>query len=81
MLQKITGGRTMTGDPVYPAENVSDRVVEQVLRGRSGKLFIPEGQYYISFLKFLPTWCMDLVLFGRGRGRRREARVKAEARS
>jgi hypothetical protein len=47
--------------PLYPAENVSARVVQHVLQGRSGKLFMPESGYYLSFMKALPNWCFDLL--------------------
>jgi all-trans-retinol dehydrogenase (NAD+) len=45
------------GLPVYPPENVSEAVVEQVLKGRSGKLYIPEGRvYFLSFVRSWPEW-------------------------
>lgn len=50
-----------SGLPIFPAENVSSKVVEQVLKGRSGKLFMPESDYYVSFIKALPHWCFDLI--------------------
>ena len=67
-------------DVIYPAENVSKKVVQQVLQAKSGKLFMPEGQYWVSFMKFAPIWLMDLIVFLRASKKRKEmARAAAEA--
>lgn len=84
MLSTITGGDSSrtANDKIYPPENVANKVVEQVLNARSDKLFIPEDQYYVSFIKFLPTWVVDLAMFSRMTKRRqameKAARVKVD---
>lgn len=50
-----------SGIALLPAQNVADKVVKQVLEGRSGKLFMPESDYYLSFIKSLPIWVFDLI--------------------
>ncbi|KPI42288.1 Epidermal retinol dehydrogenase 2 [Cyphellophora attinorum] len=70
MLGDIFGKSSRTStDMIYPPENVSRKVVEQVLQARSGKLFIPENEYYLSFWKFAPTWLVDLLIFARNKKR------------
>ncbi|KAF2636490.1 NAD(P)-binding protein [Massarina eburnea CBS 473.64] len=43
------------------ATDVSDRVVDRVLKGRSGILYIPSSHERLAGLRFLPTWTTDLV--------------------
>lgn len=61
MIKDFRHAVQKSGLPLHPAANVANKVVEQVLRGRSGKLFMPESDYYLSFVKALPMWAFDLV--------------------
>lgn len=62
MIQQFRTSLNRSGLKLYPAENVSTKVVEQVLQGRSGKLYMPErSAYHLSFIKALPTWFFDLI--------------------
>lgn len=66
MIKNITGGARSTV-PLFPPQDVADKVVEQVLNGRSGKQFMPKGQYWVSFVKYLPTWTVDILMYLRTR--------------
>lgn len=58
------------GIKVDPATNVSRVVVEQVLKGRSGRLHIPEAHKWLAGNRSWPLWIQDLVK-GDWRGKRR----------
>ncbi|KIW89360.1 uncharacterized protein Z519_10214 [Cladophialophora bantiana CBS 173.52] len=45
-----------------PASNVSDAVVEQVLAGRSGQIFVPRTEEGRAGLRNWPLWLQDAVL-------------------
>lgn len=60
MIKEFRTAVRRTGMPLYPAENVSRKVVEHVLQGRSGKLYVPESMYRLSFSKMLPVWFFDM---------------------
>lgn len=62
MINKFRTAVRKSGLALHPPENVSRKIVEQVLKGRSGKLYMPESQYYVSFLKMLPVWFSDMLL-------------------
>jgi all-trans-retinol dehydrogenase (NAD+) len=82
MLGDIFGKSSRTStDMIHPPENVSREVVEQVLQARSGKLFIPENEYYLSFWKFAPTWLVDLLIFARNKKRLKMLAKAAKAAS
>lgn len=59
-----------SGMSVFPAENVSRMVVDQVLKGCSGKLYVPDSFYIVSFIKMLPPWFGD-AFFGHVKRSRR----------
>lgn len=61
MIKDFRNVLQKSGLTLHPAANVADKVVEQVLKGRSGKLFMPESDYYLSFVKALPIWAFDLL--------------------
>jgi len=46
-----------------PPINVSNRIVEQVLKGRSGRLVVPKSEERKTGLRNWPRWVQDL-LFG-----------------
>ena len=46
-----------------PATNVTDLVVEQVLKARSGRLHVPKGQEKWAGIGHWPLWVKD-ILFG-----------------
>jgi all-trans-retinol dehydrogenase (NAD+) len=46
-----------------PASNVSDLVLENVLNGRSGQIFVPKDQVRNSKMRTYPIWMQD-ALFG-----------------
>jgi hypothetical protein len=82
MLGDIFGKSSRTStDMIHPPENVSRKVVQHVLQARSGKLFIPENEYYLSFWKFAPTWLVDLLIFARNKKRLKMLAKAAEAAS
>ncbi|KAF2678627.1 NAD(P)-binding protein [Lentithecium fluviatile CBS 122367] len=58
------------GVRVDPPSNVADVVVEQVRRGRSGRLFVPRNQAFLAGNRNWPLWVQDLVT-GIWRGRQR----------
>lgn len=58
------------GIKVDPPTNVSRVVVEQVLKGKSGRLYVPEGQKWLAGNRSWPLWVQDLVK-GDWRGKRR----------
>jgi len=45
-----------------PASNVSDAVVEQVLAGRSGKIFMPRTEEAKEGVRSYPIWLQDVLL-------------------
>ncbi|ORX89415.1 hypothetical protein BCR34DRAFT_609240 [Clohesyomyces aquaticus] len=45
-----------------PPSNVSDRVVEQVLAGRSGRIYVPRAQEGNARLREWPLWAQDVVM-------------------
>ncbi|OAP65389.1 hypothetical protein AYL99_01361 [Fonsecaea erecta] len=45
-----------------PASNVSDAVVEQVLAGRSGRIFVPRTEESSTYVRNFPVWLQDAVL-------------------
>ncbi|KIW00129.1 hypothetical protein, variant [Verruconis gallopava] len=46
-----------------PASNVSDKVIEQVLKGRSGRITVPESEKGKMSLREYPMWVQD-ILYG-----------------
>ncbi|RMZ89455.1 hypothetical protein DV736_g3326, partial [Chaetothyriales sp. CBS 134916] len=50
------------GFKLDPPTNVTDVVIEQVLAGRSGQLFIPKSEGRIAALRSLPIWLQDTLL-------------------
>ncbi|KIX09017.1 uncharacterized protein Z518_00095 [Rhinocladiella mackenziei CBS 650.93] len=46
-----------------PASNVSDAVVEQVLAGRSGQIFVPRSEAGKTHLRNWPLWMQDIMLY------------------
>lgn len=50
------------GVKMDPASNVSDAVVEQVVAGRSGQIFMPRSQASRAGLRNLPVWVQDFLL-------------------
>lgn len=51
------------GVRVDPASNVSDAVVEQVLAGRSGRIFVPKSESGNAGARNSPVWLQDLVMY------------------
>ncbi|EXJ95701.1 hypothetical protein A1O1_00824 [Capronia coronata CBS 617.96] len=45
-----------SGQPVLTAQDVARRVVDQVLSGRSGSVYIPEKMWTGTLLRVLPEW-------------------------
>ena len=45
-----------SGQPVLEARDVAMPVVQQVLEGRSGSIFVPGNMRYATLLKGLPDW-------------------------
>jgi short-subunit dehydrogenase len=45
-----------------PPTNVSDVVVEQVLKGRSGRICVPKNQERYMGIRNRPQWAQDLAL-------------------
>lgn len=70
MLGGFRDALRKSGMAIFPPENVSRMVVEQVLKGRSGKLYVPESFYSVSFIKMLAPWFGD-VFFGHVKRSRR----------
>ena len=46
-----------------PASNVSDAVLEQVLAGRSGRIFMPRTEESKISLRVYPVWVQDAILY------------------
>ncbi|KIW68941.1 hypothetical protein PV04_04852 [Phialophora macrospora] len=46
-----------------PASNVSDAIVEQVLAGRSGRIFVPKTEEKNTGLRNFPVWLQDVVIY------------------
>ncbi|ETI24891.1 hypothetical protein G647_04261 [Cladophialophora carrionii CBS 160.54] len=46
-----------------PASNVSDAVVEQVLAGRSGRVFVPRTEERNAGVRNFPLWLQDALLW------------------
>jgi all-trans-retinol dehydrogenase (NAD+) len=44
---------------VLPPSEVSDRIVKQVLSGRSGQLYVPENVRNYSGVRGFPTWLQE----------------------
>jgi all-trans-retinol dehydrogenase (NAD+) len=44
-----------------PASNVSDLIVEQVIAGRSGQIFVPADQERMKNVRAWPLWVQDLL--------------------
>ena len=53
-----------------PPVNVSRVVVEQVLKGKSGRLFVPKGKVWIASNRSWPLWLQD-ILKGDWKGNRK----------
>lgn len=69
------------GIKLDPPSNVASAVVEQVLAGRSGQIFMPKDQIRGKDLRARPLWLQDLMLGNmslnpltliRGKGKRLE---------
>lgn len=45
-----------------PAVNVSKAILEQVLAGRSGKIFVPKDQERMSKVRNMSLWTYDIVV-------------------
>jgi all-trans-retinol dehydrogenase (NAD+) len=54
---------TLNAHGIYPdpASNVSNLVVEQVLAGRSGQIFVPKNQERYRNIRGWPLWAQDLL--------------------
>ena len=46
-----------------PASNVSDAIVEQVLAGRSGQIFMPRSEANNTRMRRMPLWVQDIMLY------------------
>lgn len=46
-----------------PAKNVSDEVVKQVVKGRSGRLVVPKHQEAFTNIRKLPIWFTDALAY------------------
>lgn len=57
-----------------PASNVSDMIVEQVVAGRSGRLFVPKDQVKIANVRSWPQWTQDMFYGFPWAGQRGELR-------
>lgn len=44
-----------------PASNVTDLIVEQVLAGRSGQIFVPKDQVRYKNARSWPLWLQDVL--------------------
>jgi all-trans-retinol dehydrogenase (NAD+) len=44
-----------------PPINVSNAVVEQVVKGKSGRLFVPKGLWWVPGIGSLPLWMQDVL--------------------
>lgn len=44
-----------------PASNVSDLVLENVLKGKSGQIFVPKDQVRNSKMRTYPIWVQDAI--------------------
>ena len=49
------------GVKMAPASDVSDAVIEQVLAGRSGRIFMPRGEARHKMDRNWPFWLQDAV--------------------
>lgn len=45
-----------------PASNVSRAVVEQVVKGRSGRLYLPKSMESKADIQAKPLWVKDIIL-------------------
>jgi short-subunit dehydrogenase len=45
-----------SGQPVLTATTVAGRVVEQVLNGESGSVYLPEKQWQGTLVRMMPDW-------------------------
>lgn len=45
-----------SGQAVLTPVEVAAQVVEQVLRGKSGSVYLPEKEWIASLMRFLPDW-------------------------
>ncbi|KAF2267776.1 NAD(P)-binding protein [Lojkania enalia] len=50
------------GFAIHPAVNVSNVVVDQVLRGKSGRIHVPLSEESFASLRSWPLWLQDIVL-------------------
>ena len=44
---------------VLPPSEVSDRIVKHVLSGRSGQIYVPEGNTRFSGIRGFPAWLQE----------------------
>jgi all-trans-retinol dehydrogenase (NAD+) len=46
-----------------PASNVSDAVIEQVMSGRSGRIFMPRTEETKAGIRNYPLWLGDMLVY------------------
>lgn len=59
-----------------PPSNVSDQVVEQVLRARSGRLIIPGSEESKTRVRHWPRWTQDLMFGFAGKRKENQLRLR-----
>ena len=66
-----------------PPQRVSEVVLEQVLKGRSGRICVPRDQERFAGVRGLPRWAQDLafgLVWGGKAGTFKEIEAEHEAR-
>lgn len=61
MLKPLQAAVTKQGGHVFPASNVSNAVVDQILKGQGNQIFVPANTVVVSFIRVLPAWLQELL--------------------
>jgi hypothetical protein len=61
MLPSLQASLKERGGHVFPASNVANAVIDQILSGRGNQIFAPAGAVVVSFLRVLPAWLQELL--------------------
>ncbi|RAL15833.1 SDR family oxidoreductase [Aspergillus homomorphus CBS 101889] len=61
MIQQLTDAGDLFKQPVLTVERVAAAITRQVVSGKSGQIFLPEGYSVVSMVRALPTWLQEHV--------------------
>ena len=61
MLKPLQASIKEKGGHVFPASNVSNAVIDQILKGQGNQIFEPANSVVNSFTRVLPAWLQELL--------------------